>query len=235
MSDLPAPTTPPKDRELSTIALHGVLAGLCPLIPIPFLDDMVLRRVRKSLGSELLGPLLPSPTVVLLAGALRKPIGCATLLWLPFRLTFKLIVKLFRRLTIVLSIKEALDTASRVLHEGWLLAFARRRGDLLDPLRTPTQLRWAIETACDAVDPRPLEQALKRIFRGSRGVLHRAARTLVRSSSEENPVPLEPERQELGGLVDRVGEALVSRPGYFAALEQRYLDALEQLPGPPGE
>lgn len=217
------PSTPANNREMQQIALHGVLAGLCPLIPIPFLDDAVLRRVRASLGREVLADhQLSAEALRTLAGAHAEPIGCSTLLLLPLRLAWKLFLKLFRRLTIVLSIKEALDTASHVLHEGWLLAAARRRADL--ETHDPDTVRRAIEAACAQVDPRPVEQLLKRSFRGSRAVLHRAARTLARSSVEA--VPLTSESPGFATLVDRFSATLEQQQGYFAELERHYVGAL---------
>jgi hypothetical protein len=212
---------------MQQIGLHGVLAGLCPLIPIPFLDDAVLRRVRRSLGHELLADhALPAEALRTLAGAHAEPIGCATLLLLPLRLAFKLFLKLFRRLTIVLAIKEALDTASHVLHEGWLLAAAKRRADLHS--HDPEAVRRAIEVACSQVDPRPVEQLLKRSFRGSRAVLHRAARTLARSSVDD--VPLTSASPGFASLVDRFSATLQQQQGYFAELERHYVMALVGAP-----
>jgi hypothetical protein len=217
------PTPAATSRETQQIALHGVLAGLCPLIPIPFLDDAVLQRVRTSLGRELLADHALSPEAVrTLAGADSKPVGCGTVLLLPLRLAFKLFLKLFRRLTIVLAVKEALDTASHVLHEGWLLAAAKRRADLHH--HDPDAVRRAIEVACSQVDPRPVEQVLKRSFRGSRAVLHRAARTLARSPVDA--VPLTSESPGLASLVDRFSTTLQQQQGYFAELEHHYVLAL---------
>jgi hypothetical protein len=211
-----------RDPELHTIALHAVLAGLCPLVPIPFLDDALERRVRKSLGRSL-APELPRPSSDYLAGAFETRVGCAWMILLPFKLAGKLVLKLFRKITIILSLKQAVDTTSRVLHEGWLIAYARREGHLLDPNYPPSVVRAAIETACRNIDPRPVEQAIKRLYRASRSTLRKAMRLLV--AARGKAVPLAAEDEVLGSMLDEVGATLGSA-GYRADLEAAYREAL---------
>lgn len=223
--------------RLRRVAFYGLLAGLCPLIPVPFLDDRVLAAVRRRLVRELArerGATLTVRQVDYLAGTARAPRGCLGWLgWAAWSLTARLLAKLFRKVLLVFAVKESVDTASRTFHEGYLLQAAfdpagpgvPAAGDDLAAWR----VRWAIEGTLGEVDPRPVDRAVKRAFRGSRRALRRGARILATSFRRRQPagggeaeLPEAEEERLLGGVVDRLAGELSRERGYLAALEARF-------------
>lgn len=247
------------------MTFHSVLAGLCPLIPVPFLDDRVLASVRRRMVRELAaerGVALDAARVDVLAGVGREGRGClGTAAWIAFSLTVRLLGKLFRKVLIVFAVKESVDTASRTFHEGYLLerAFEWSADWAREPVggdgasvadrwtldaEHARGLRRLIERTVAETDPRPIEQALRRTFRGSRGLLRRAARVLGRAAGrsgasgragEGTTLPEAEERRLLGGLLDRLVAALWEERGYLAALEERFRGHLtrEAASAPP--
>lgn len=214
------------------VAFYGLLAGLCPLIPVPFLDDRALSAVRRGMVRTLArerGVALSAVQVEYLSGTYRRPRGC--LAWggaLAVALTLKLAKKLFRKLLIFLALKQSVDTTSRVFHEGYLVHV------LLDPAVPSTRIpadeaeawraRWALEATVARADPRPVEQAIRRTFRGSGSALRQAARTLARTVRHGRSAPEEAVAGEkrLTGLVDRLTAELWRERGYWTALEQSF-------------
>jgi hypothetical protein len=103
-------------------------------------------------------------------------------------------------------------------------------------------VRWAIEATCREVDPRPLNQIVRRTLRGSRQLLREAAgllgRTLRRErrGAERSAGAAEPSGREaaalaaeerlLSGVLDRLAAALWHQEGYRLHLEQRLAAAL---------
>lgn len=221
------------------MTFYSLLAGLCPLIPVPFLDDRVLAAVRRSMVRTLArerGAALTSVQLEYLAGTYRVPQGC----WrrvghAVYALTVKLLGKLFRKVLVFLAVKEGVDTASRTFHEGYLLYL------LFDPAEPGTEApaddraawraRWAMEGAITEVDPRPVNQAIRRAFRGSRGLLREGARVLARSAPSRigrrrrggGALPEAEEERLLGGLRDRLAAELWEEQGYLRGLEARFL------------
>lgn len=250
----PPPPAPPAVRSAGRppqtwfrrVTFHSLLAGLCPLIPVPFLDDRVLASVRRKMVRELAaerGARLDPERVDLLAGIERRSRGCVDLAVRgTVTVTFKLLRKVFRKVFIFLAVKEGVDTASRVFHEGYLLHLAlawapdwESRSAPLDSGRART-VRRAVDGTLAEVDPRPVEQAVRRVFRGSRSLLRQGARVLGRSGAarpgrkEERragELPEAEERQILGGVLDRLEAALWQEQGYLDDLEARFRRHLE--------
>lgn len=250
------------------VTFHSVLAGLCPIIPVPFLDDRILAAVRRKMVRELAaerGVELDAGRTDVLAGTRGERRGCVGGgLWLLFSLTVRLFGKLFRKILILFAVKESVDTASRVFHEGYLLhlaldwapAWQSADGRPAVDAERAEALRRTMEVTVAEVDPRPLEQALRRVFRGSRGLLRRGARVLA---SERDPLPggsggsvgpagsagqglpESEERRLLGGLVDRLTAELWEQRGYLATLEERFRHNLDagrvaaSFAEPPGD
>lgn len=218
------------------VTFYSVLAGLCPLIPVPFLDDRVLAAVRRaqvrSLARER-GVALTPVQLEYLAGTYRVSRGC----WeqvgrAAYALTVKLLKKVFRKVFFFLAAKEGVDTASHAFHEGYLLHL------LFDPAEPGTEApadelaawraRWAMEGAVAEVDPRPVNQAIKRAFRGSRGLLRDGASVLARSARRHGRrgaagLPEAEEERIMGQLRDRLAAELWEQQGYLEALEARFL------------
>lgn len=228
------------------VTFYSVLAGLCPLIPVPFLDDRVLDAVKRRMTTVLArerGVTLTARQRDFLAGTWSEPKGCLERTGgLAVKLTVKLIGKIFRKVLIFLALKEASEVASRTFHEGYLLHL------LFDPATPPGwpepgkpqdddsawRARWAIDRAVAESDPRPVNQAIRRAFRGSRGLLRSSARVLARgvrpgagapdgASSEERTAAVEAEEaSRLSGVVDPLASELWRERGYLDALETRF-------------
>jgi hypothetical protein len=226
------------EGQFPRISFYSVLTGLCPLIPIPILDDRVLeyllRRLVRELSVELESPLTESQ-IQILTGTERqfRPLGClfAALFWLPAKITIKLIRKIFRHILIFLLVNEAAETASRTIHEGYLIRKILENGQLpYQDEGAARRARWAIEAACGEVDTRPVFQAIKRTFRGSRRLMRKAARLLARAF-RRNPddVPLEKGEPLLGDLTAGVSETLSQSSSYLADLESRFIAHLRAV------
>lgn len=226
------------------VTFFSVLAGLCPLIPVPFLDDRVLDSVRRRMTRALArerGIELSARQVVYLSGTYREPRGCAERAGgLVLKLTVKLIGKLFKKVLIFLAVAEAADVASRTFHEGYLLHL------LFDPATPPTwrsddeasawRARWALEQTVSEADPRPVKQAVSRAFGGSRSVLREAARTLGRRARRDEgaatPSGAPPEGEVaaaeaeeerlLSGMLDPLAADLWRERGYLDQIEARF-------------
>jgi len=248
----------PRPAWFRQVTFHSLLAGLCPLIPIPFLDDRVLAGVRRKMVRDLAAErgltgdqALDRRRVDVLAGTRGESRGCLGWTgWIVYSLTLRLLAKLFRKILIVFAVKESVDTASRVFHEGYLLhltfAWAPAwvaaedaspdAGVALGPDRAAA-VRRTIEATLDDVDPRPLEQTLRRTFRGSRRLLRRGARLLARRAAgrrdgDEEELPEDEERRLLGRVLDGLVADLWEERGYLAALEASYRRALAAPPPP---
>jgi hypothetical protein len=156
------------DAALRTIASHCAVAGLCPLIPIPFVDDLIVERVHRRMNASLCAQheitLLPLSSKLLaesesdlLNGALK-----GLLMW-PIK-------KLLRKVLIVFALKNCVDVATEVFHEGWLLARALEEGYVdLEELRKnkPSALRalrHAIVMAREEIDPDMTRQVMRSAF-----------------------------------------------------------------------
>ncbi|EPX63871.1 hypothetical protein D187_005001 [Cystobacter fuscus DSM 2262] len=229
---MPLPPLPPLDipAPVRRVAQHAVAAGLTPLVPVPFVDDYALRRVREDMVRSLLaerGLFAPRPTLRVLAGLhpregsrLQQLAGKAALLSL--RLAWR---KSYRRLISALWLKDCVDMASLCLHHGYLLHYALERGDLpAHALATPDAARRvqaAIHAACAELDARPINQALRRLWAGSRLVRESLSEALAHFQG----APLRPHLDDSGAetsLAERLAAVLWEKRGYFLTLESLY-------------
>ncbi|HEX4952144.1 MAG TPA: hypothetical protein VF017_01950 [Thermoanaerobaculia bacterium] len=230
------------------VTFHSTLAALCPLIPIPFLDDWALAWVRRRQVAEALAARHLAATdwhVAVLAGEKLEAHRGGCLLATAFGWTVKAVIyvvkRLFRKLLIFLAIKDGADKFSLVFHEGYLLHHAMERGvltpaSMADPNEV-IRVRLALERACGEIDARPVNQLVRRILRGSRGLLREAARGLGRvlrrqrrgegTADTAGGVEAEQERL-LGSLTDRLMADLWHQEGYRAELVAHFERALAQ-------
>lgn len=153
---------------LHTVAGYSALAGLCPLIPIPFVDDFIVNRVERRMYQKLSAQhdfylaasdakYLSESESEFLSGALKSMV-----LW-PVK-------KIIRKLVYVLTVKSCADVAAAVFHDGWLMARAidqeyvskeaLARGDR-NELHV---LREAITFAGEEIDPDVTRQAMRSAF-----------------------------------------------------------------------
>lgn len=218
-----------------SLLLHTVWSGLCPLIPIPFLDDWVLGQVRKRLVDEIArehGTEIPTEERDVLALGIAPRVGCAAgCLGLGIKVSVSLVVKLvkkvFRKIVFVLMLKDCVDAASETFHRGWLIRRFLRDGGTpgLDSARA-TRAARAIRATTDVVDPRPVEKLLRRVFSDRRRVLRRTARQLTRDLRRGGS--LEEEEAAAAPLVDRLDRDLREQRAYLEQLEVVFARFLEQ-------
>lgn len=238
------------------LTLYSVLGGLCPLVPVPFLDDWLLGRVKRWMLTDLdriLETELGREARVILAGG-RDPWkipGCVGgCLWVLQKGIFKLAVKLFRKVLYFLAVREGLHAATRVFHEGYLAMYGLRSTSVPDTsVRQQAharKLRAAALETIESMDLQPVLDIVRRTFHGSWGLLIRASRVLARPffrrkarREEEGDARAAEQAREkgeelLGGLVDRLAARLWGNREYFERLErefdQRLDERLEEYP-----
>ena len=214
--------------SLARVAFHAVAAGLTPLIPVPFLDDYALRQVREQSVRDQLkerGLKAPDKAVAVLAGSYdARSLGGRLVSHLKAVALFP-VRKVFRKVFFVLWVKDCVDLTSACLHHGYLLHHALERGDLdAASLQTdaPSEVQAAIIAACSEMDARPVNQALRRIFRGSRVLLAEATRVFLDPKRGPRVPDPKTENAEVRSLTDQLLQELWEERGYFTALEAHY-------------
>ncbi|RKG94567.1 hypothetical protein [Corallococcus carmarthensis] len=233
----PPDAVPP---SLARVAFHAVAAGLTPLIPVPFLDDYALRQVREQSVRDQLkerGLKAPDKAVAVLAGSYdARSLGGRLVSYLKAVALFP-VRKVFRKVFFVLWVKDCVDLTSVCLHHGYLLHHALQRGDLdAASLQgdAPQKVQAAIVASCAEMDSRPINQALRRIFRSSRVLMAEATRAFLDPKHGGARVP-DPkgENAEVKSLTDRLIQELFEERGYFTALEAHYDKHLKHGPAAP--
>jgi len=231
---------------LRRVLLYGVLAGLCPLIPIPFIDDVIIGKLRKRMirGQLSEAGLEPGPMQVNLITYIEpeiKLLGCL------FGAAWMVIKKIFRKIVFLFALKDCVDHASRMVHHGWLVQYAITTGTLgqhtfeagNDAIKL---VRDSVLHASDHLDPRPFNQALKRIFRGSGALMRSAAGALGRllragGANRRQPDTVEAaldsiEVREIGEverILDEVVRAMGGQRSYLLHLEQAFDETVAEL------
>lgn len=228
-------TLSPSTRR--TVLLYSVLCGLCPLIPVPLVDDwiqgVVARRMVRALCAE--RGLSPPREAVLHLSRERASCswGClvAPVVW-PVK-------QLLKKVLFFLSFKSCVDASVRWLHRGWLLARVLDRGDLVAAQLSPPEGVWpvvlAMEEALDGTKKSPITTIVRRTFHGSRRLLYGLAARMMRTVSPTRGGEEEQAESALGEVKEReqalldqlVGqlEAEVWQDGaYWEAIEARYVE-----------
>jgi hypothetical protein len=257
---MPEPPTPPppepaaaagEQAALRSAAGVSVMAGLCPLIPLPFVDDWAEGVVRRRAVRDLLRGRGLDPTpgdVEVLAGLERAARGgCVrTLLWPVVKVSWYVVRKVFRKIVFVLAAHDAVNAAASLLVDVWLLRSALAAGVLDAPAAEAPEpgridrdrarrVRAAMEAAVGAAGDRPLVRAVRRAAAGSRALVLHAARGLGRWARGERRAvgggAAGAERAAADLPVDeeqRELSGLVDRLVSALWLERGYLAALEQ-------
>jgi hypothetical protein len=177
----------------------------------------------------------PDRTVTVLAGLhpregsrLQQLVSKAALF--SFRLAWR---KAYKRLATALWLKDCVDMASVSLHHGYLLQHALERGDLdarsLATDDAPRRVHTAIDAACKELDARPVNQALRRLFAGSRLLVDELAKALENWNGAPR-TPQQGEEQEVASLAERLAAAIWEERGYFQSLETLYAKHLGGTP-----
>jgi len=248
---------------LRDLSLVSILAGACELIPVPLLDDWAESLVRRRAVADLLRGhgFDPTPGDVEVLAGLERSGGCLqrAVAGALVKLPLYLVKKLVRKVVFVLAIHEAVEAASALLHETYLLRHGLRLGALSRTAEgrvdrdSARWLRWAVEATIAGTDTRPLHRAVRGALGGSRSAVAAAGARLGRQASAAreagaaaseaaaeraaDELPLEREERELAGAVDRLNEAVWLQAPYRAALERRlegHLAAASQTSATPG-
>lgn len=221
--------TDPRDMSPRTsrlVAGHAALAGLCPLLPVPFLDELAIRRVARRMHRALFEAhgleLSPRAAKLLTAQAGWFRGAASSALLLPIK-------RLVRKAAVVLAIKDCADVATVVYHDGWLIGrvladsreIAGPGRSITDP-RVLRRVRKAMLRTYRDIDPAPLRRALVGAFLGTRvGAKHavQAIRRLLRGKNQ----PLDPDtRDEVEDLSTRMRAAAMDQWQYLERLERRF-------------
>ncbi len=182
----------PSATALASVVTYSVLGGLCPLIPVPFIDDIILTFIQRRMAQTLCVVHGFHPTSGQVKALSREASGCPLgCLWAVFIYPLK---KVLKKVLYFLSIKGCVDVTSTMLHRGYLLNHCLSTG-LITQDRGADQahlvrVQDAILAACREVDPRPINQVLKRIFGASKVLMRGTARgmwSLFRSERKKDP------------------------------------------------
>ncbi|MGE0490642.1 MAG: hypothetical protein AB7S38_15665 [Vulcanimicrobiota bacterium] len=213
---------------------YAVLAGATPLIPVPFLDDIVLARVERAMVSAIFGSHGHTLNDQELEVLVKEPpsgclvLGCFTkaILW-PIK-------KIVRKLLFVLEIKRATDIASFTLTRGFLLDAALRNNWWTPDgsAAKAEQLGQSVMEVARQAETSPMAGAVRATFQGMRKTLAEVGslfgRLLGARKQPDEPaiaqaleeVQVE-EEKEVQSLVSRLRASLEALPqGYFQELEK---------------
>ncbi len=216
------------------IVQYAVLVALTPLVPVPFLDDIVKnylqRKMVRKLGESYQYNFSEAEIKVLAdeeSGGCLK--GCLSMIIMyPFK-------KIFRKVFFFLEWKRAIDLASYTLHHGILIDYAMSEGWCAPAsLKSAAEVRAAVDTVLREVNTKPLEAVLKAAFNQSKNLIVDAANVmkeqlqLLSGKKDEESVALvlqkmEPEeRNRLDSIADSVLNSFKTLPSdYFTNLKER--------------
>lgn len=118
---------PRRARAWRIILGHSLVAALCPLIPVPFLDDLILTRLHRRMSRALFAlygiklsrkgrRILSDTPSHFFKGLLGRLVG--KLIWAPLKYIAQ------KAVSKVLFFKACSDIASLFLHDGWLMTYA---------------------------------------------------------------------------------------------------------------
>ncbi len=228
------------------LTFFSVLAGLCPLIPMPFVDDwaigLIRRRMMRELGeSRDLG--LTEDEIRLLAGTgeRRWPGLLKGTAMIVRRGVGKIVGKLFKTVFYALLLREGIHRAVETFVEGYLLLYAAGMPQALRPSsRTPERVRAvraAVVSTLKEADVTAIHKAIGRSFQGSFSLLLEAAVKLgsrltgfrskqAAASAPDEAVPLQEEEEILDGFVDQLAATLWGDQEYFESLERAFDERL---------
>lgn len=213
MQELSSPAEPTVDDAAPTwfrrLLFYSISSALCAAVPVPLLDDQLLRAVRRRMVGELAnarGIRLAEPHLLHLSGTEPSTgLGCVlgVAMGLTFKIAFKLIRRVFRTIFFWLLLRDMTNEASKTFHEGYLLQRGMPvlgRLPTADPNGTPAtpaadgapvhsdrtfddaviQLRSRVVAVCRQVDTRLFRRLVKESIGGSTRLLRIASRRVLR-------------------------------------------------------
>jgi hypothetical protein len=218
------------------LVTSAVLAGLTPLVPIPFVDDHLyayfMRSMVQRLGAAHSRPFSTEELEALTAqpgrgGALRL-LGSVALY--PAK-------KVLRKVFFFLELKRAVDTISHTYHRGFLLDAALDEG-WLNAHGAP-RVRAAIDAVLARTNTSPVAHAIYGVLNQSQGVLKNMVATLTGSLTGSKAAPgrdkvaqaaasvEEEQKSKMGGLTSQLQTALAGLPDeHFEKLKQQLVAEL---------
>ena len=228
------PAMTPEPTTQRRILSHAVLSGLALLIPIPFVDDMVVdyfrRRLVRRLGEEH-GITLADADVRALSddpstGCLPGCLG--SVLLYPLK-------KILRNIFFFLELKRVGDLVSTTYHRGLMLDWVLAEGRL-GP-KSAVEVRAAMDAVLAETPVGPVQYAVRGALDQSKGALKGAVAILQRAlpGGTKEPekvkdavesVRAEEERQ-ISGVVDLLQQRLATVPDeHFKSMRDRLLARL---------
>lgn len=223
------------------VVWDSLLGALCCLLPVPFVDDIALARMRRRMVERVLvrwGVVLSPAQLALLAGG-GRPWTVGRVLGKAFIYPFK---ELLRKVLYFLAIKDAADTFSLLFHQGYLLHAALSRGAFGSGTVVPgaaaearvAAVAAAIHGTLAATDTRPLGQLVRGVLRHSGRLLAASVRWLGSLLGSGQDTAMEPTDAALAtaGTARRLlgspeAEQLLDRFLLVLWGERRYLDRLD--------
>jgi hypothetical protein len=225
---------PPGPSNDDEIACDALLAGLSQAIPIPLFDDeietlMQKRMIRHIFAAHRLS--VSDADIQLLQrpggpGGAKRAVNSMAFITFK-RLLKRIAIKIVQKTTIVLDAKVISDTFSRTYTMGYLLDLAVRQQWLRQ--RSLQQIRAAIDVVCSETDTSPVNRAVAKVFRESKGLLA-SVRNYMLGVLISKPVARDTPEQRLAPLpadamswVEKIQTALDLMPtAYYAALADRF-------------
>ena len=193
---------------LHSVILYSLFAGVCPLIPVPWVDDFVLARVRRAAFRRLFRQGGAEPTSFQLAELTADRSswlrGCfAGLVLYPIK-------RIFRKIIFVFTLKDCVDAASRTFHQLWLVRhlvadWQAGPAEVAGGVAAFARLKRALDRTLAETDPRPVEQIFKHAFRQGRKRILQVAAALGRAIRRARG------RKAREEAVDRLVEAAEAR------------------------
>lgn len=212
---------------------HSVLGGLCPLLPIPFLDDYVIGRLQARMFTKLFAS----------KGLELSPDGASLLLEKDSALLSQALTsialypikKLLGKLLYFLTLKACSDVGSAMLHEGWILANVLEREHIphrllrAEDIRSLKAIRTATLDTCAEIDTSPIQNSWTVILRQSRTLGKGALDTLSSFfRRQDTDVEAAVEAGGLQGIVDALEEDASHMNSYFKRVEETFLSHLRR-------
>jgi hypothetical protein len=230
----------PRFRRLT---FFSVLAGLCPLLPVPLVDDWALERVQRRMVRDLgesrdLG--LTEEEVRILAGGGERRLWPGFLKGTSMAVRAgarRVIGKLFKTALYLLLMRAGVHRAVETFIQGYLFLYAARmpmglRTAGRDEARVRAVRAAVVETLREE-DVTPIHQAIGRAFRRSFDLVLQGAGRLgsvfgrLRSGEPaDEGQAIEEEEELLGGFVDRLAASLWGNEEYFERLERSFVERL---------
>jgi uncharacterized protein (DUF697 family) len=207
----------PPSLHSPVVLTFAVAAGLTPLIPVPFVDDVAKSLVQRRMVRELAerrGVLLTDSAVRALADDPPSPLATKVAV----AVVIYPLKKIFKKTFLVLAGKDAIDTVSQTYHLGYLVELALEKR--WHEARSPERIRASITKACKEVGTSPVEKAIGAVYERSRAALVTLARKV--RGAEAPATDIQVDVNDAPGFFAELRAALANVPAdHFSRLGAR--------------